>query len=840
MLSPNFPNWIKRQLNSKSGIYFNIDQAVENKSVAVSISCVVSGTNLIPSETPNRLLLVANVFYNFLGTKRSIQTAAFALKRYGNLDRSHVRKLCMQERIDCSVYDSSLQSILNNRAPPEAKLVHARMVQTGNEYNDISISNQLLIMYAKCGTLVDARIVFEQMTERDVVSWTAMIATYSKQGLFAEALTLFCEMQRTGIQPNPFTFASVLPACANLEDLESGKEIHEEIIRSGFESDLFVGNSLVDMYAKCGNLENARNLFDKMPQRDVVSWSVMIAGYVYNWHGEEALKIFRQMQLEGVKPNTKTLASMLPACAKLAALEQGKEIHEKIIRSGFQSDAFVGNALVDMYAKCGSIRNARYLFDNMHQRDIVSWTAMIAGYAQNGHVDDALKIFLNMPKRNVASWTAMIAGYAQNGYSKEALKFYQKMQVAGVRPNSKTFASVLLACANLAAVELGQEIHGDIIRNGFQSNIFVASALVDMYVKCGSIENARELFDKMHERNVVSWTAMVAGYGHNGHIEEALKLFQKMPRRNVVSWTAMIAGYAHNGHCDKAVKLFRQMQLAGMKPNSKTFTSVLRACANLPSLEQGKEIHEEIVRAGVHSDIFVGNALVDMYAKCGSIENAQNVFDKMPERDVVSWTAMIKGYGMHGCGKEALNLFEQMQKSGMNPDHVTLVGVLSACCHAGLVDEGWQYFNCMSQYYHITPKMEHYGCMVDILGRAGRLDEAQNFVSKMPIKPDATVWGCLLGACRIHNNLELGERVAECLFEVDPKSAAPYVLLSNIYAAVGRWDDIEKVRKMMKDRRVKKNPGCSWIEFNNQVYAFLIGDGSHPEKQKKLCIGEIA
>eukprot|EP01018_Ginkgo_biloba_P025873 Gb_41753 [translate_table: standard] len=833
----------------------------------------------------------------FRGRKGSYKVTLHTPGNVKSNSLEDVRTLCKQGRlkealhllqvmnrcVDSSTYVCLLQGCVKKKALREGKSVHLHMSESGFMPDRI-VRNTLVDMYAKCGSLVNARKVFDEMPQRDVCSWTVMIAAYSRDGFAEEALALFRQMQRTGVQPNEFTFASVLPAYANLAALEEGMEIHEEIINSGFQSNVFVKNSLVDMYAKCGNIERARDIFDKMhqrsvvswnamiagysqngcvdealnlfqkmperdefswnimitgyaqighvdeayelfqkmPQPNVVSWNAMIAGYVQNKRGEEAIKLFRQMQLAGVNPDPKTFVSVLPACASLAAVEQGMKIHEHIIRSGFQSDIFVQSALVDMYAKCGSIEKARHVFDKMNHRnvvswnsmiagyvqngrvdealslfdkmparDVVSWTAMIAGYAQNGHVDEAFKLFQKIPKPNVVSWNAMIAGYAQNGQGEDALNLFRQMKLSGVNPDPKTVASVLPACANLAALEQGMEIHEDIVRSGFQSDVFVESALVDMYAKCGRIEKARYLFDKMHQFNAVSWTAM-------------------------------IAGYVQNGHSDEALKLFRQMQETGAKPESNTFASILPACASLAALEQGMEIHKDIIRCGFQSDVFVGTALVDMYAKCGSIEKARDVFDKMHQRDLVSWNTMIAGYGMHGQGKEALKLFEEMQQSGMNPDHVTLVCVLSACCHAGLVDEGQQYFNCMKKHYHITPAMDHYVCMVDLLGRAGHLDEAQDLINTMPLKPDATMWRCLLGACRVHHNIEVGECVAKRLFDLDPKNAAPYVLLSNIYAAAGRWNDTENVRRMMKDRRIRKTPGCSWIEVNKQVHAFLV------------------
>eukprot|EP01018_Ginkgo_biloba_P002101 Gb_06088 [translate_table: standard] len=490
---------------------------------------------------------------------------------------------------------------------------------------------------------------------------------------------------------------------------------------------------------------------------------------------KEALDILNAMNQPA---DSLTYVCLLQACTNKKAFTDGKFVHTHIIERGFTADRFLWNALVNMYNKCGSLVSARRVFDQM-------------------------------PARNVFSWTVMITAYARHGFAEEALALFHQMRRTGFQPDQFTFAGVLPACHNLVDVK---DVHEEILRSGFQPDVFVASALVDMYAKSGSIDDARDVFDKIPQRDVVLWNAMLAAYAQNGRFDGALKLFQEMPERNVISWTSLIAGYAQNGLGEDALKLFRRMQLAGVKPNLMTFTSLLPACANLAALEKGMEIHVEIIRSGLQSDVFVESALLDMYAKCGSIENARIVFDKIPQPNVVSWNSMIVGYAMNGCGKEALKLFERMQHFGTNPNHITFLCVLSACCHGGLVDEGRQYFDCMSQYYQITPTMEHYGCMVGLLGRAGHLGEAQDLINKMPIKPDASVWGSLLGACKIHGNIELGEQVAERLFELNPKDATPYVLLSNMYAAAGKWDDSEKMRKMMKDRRVKKKPGCSWIE----------------------------
>eukprot|EP01018_Ginkgo_biloba_P024636 Gb_26501 [translate_table: standard] len=687
-------------------------------------------------------------------------------------------------RADYYPYVPLVQGCINMKSLGEGKLVHAHMIETGFK-PDVSLETKLVIMYAKCRSLADARRVLDQMPERNAVSWTALIAAYARNGRSEEALALFFEMQQTSVQPDQFTFASLLPACANLADLERAKEVHGGIIRAGFQSDVVVGSALIDTYVKCGNIEDAQNVFDKMPERNVVSWTVMIAGYAQNGRLDDASKLFQKMS--------------------------GK-------------DLTAWNVMIAGYAQNGRVDEAYKLFEKMPERNVVSWTAMIAGYAQNGRIHEALKLFEEMPERNVFSWTAMISGYAEIGQVDEALKLFQKMPERDlIAWNAMVAAYARNGCVN-EATKLFEQMP--------ERSVVSWNAMIAGYAQNKQIDEALKLFEEMPRKDVVSWNTMIAAYAEDGCIEKALHLFEKMPRRDVVSWNTMIAAYAQNGYFDETLELFGQMQLTGMKPNSFTYASVLPAYANLAALQQGKEVHEEIIRTGFESNVFVGSALVDMYAKCGSIENARNVFDKMPERSVVSWNVMIVGYAMHGCGKEALQLFDEMEHCSMKPDSVTFVGVLSACCHAGLVDDGWHYFGRMSQDYQITPVVEHYCCMVDLLGRAGRLDEALDFINKMPIKPDAAVWGSLLGACRVHKNMELGERVAEHLINMDTKNSAHYVLLANIYATVGRWDDTEMVRKVMKDRRVEKTPGRSWIEVNNKVYTFLVGDRSHPQTQE--------
>eukprot|EP01018_Ginkgo_biloba_P036993 Gb_08070 [translate_table: standard] len=693
-------------------------------------------------------------------------------KSKGKSQENDVNIICLESLLNkSSVYISMLQEYTDMK---ELKEVHAHIVRSGLD-KDMPLMTKLVSMYVMRGDMEIARLVFDKTYEPNVFLMNVMIRGYATIGFSEDALRLYYQMQHSGIQPNKFTFPFVLKACAGLSALQEGKGVHNHVLRGGFESDIFVGTALIDMYAKCKSIQIARQVFDKMPRRNVVSWNAMIAGYAQTGHSRDALALFKQMQLADTKPNSVTIVSVLPACAHLGALEEGKLIHEYIVQKGFQIDDSLGNSLVAMYAKCGSVEIARHVFNNMSKKSVVSWNAMIAGYAQNGHANEALRLF-------------------------------RRMQLANITLDSATIVSVLPACADLATLQQGKCIHGYIKRRGFESDVIVGTALVDMYAKCGRIEIAQHLFDEMSNRNVVSWNAMIAGYVQNGHANEALSLFL-------------------------------QMQLEDMTPNSVTMVNVLPACANLAVLQQGRGIHGYIIRRGFESDV-VGTSLIDMYGKCGSIELARLLFDKMPKRDVVSWSAMIAGYGMHGQGKDAVALFSQMQQAGVKPNDVTFVCVLSACSHAGLIDEGWQFFHSMIHNYGITPKADHYACMVDLLGRAGHLDEAKNFIEKMPIEPSAIVWGSLLAACRIYGNTELGENVAEILFNLEPENVGQYVLLSNIYAGVGRWDDVAKVRTTMKDRGLQKPPGCSLIEINNRVHTFVVGDRSHPQSENIYAILE--
>ncbi|KAJ7528126.1 hypothetical protein O6H91_16G085100 [Diphasiastrum complanatum] len=765
---------------------------------------------------------------------------------------------------DNVTYSILLKACASIAALEQGKQVHSDIKRSGFE-PDVVVGNTLLDMYAKCGCIESAREVFSKMSERDVVSWNSMIAGYSQNGFGKEALALYEQMKQEGLQPNNVTYVILLKACSSIGALEQGKQIHSDIIRRGFESEVIVGNTLVDMYAKGGCIEHARQAFNKISEPDVVSWSTMLAGYAQNWLGKDAIVLYEQMKQQGVKPSNVTYVILLNTCAIFAALEQGKQLHADIIRSGCESDLIVGNTLVDMYAKCGCIEHAREVFDKMSERDVISWNSMIAGYAKSGCIPDARQLFNNMDERDVVSWNVMIAAYAQHGLEEEALALYEQMKLEGVQINDVTFVVLLKACASIAALEKGKQLHSHIIKSGFESDVIVGSTLIDMYAKCGCIENACEVFKNVNERDVVSWNAMIAGYTQHGLGKDALALyeqmrqegvqpdnvtyvvlvkacasiaaleqgkqlhsdiirsgsatdmivgntlvdmyakcgcielarhvFDKISERDLISWSAMIAGYIQQGLSKEALSLYEQMKQEGVKPDDVTYALLLKACASVAALEQGKQLHSDIIKSGFESDVIVGSALVDMYAKCGSIEYARKSFNNMHERDVVSWNAMIAGYAQQGLGKEAFTLLEQMQREGTKPNDVTYVSVLTACSHCGLVDEGCHLFDSMCKDHGVIPTMDHYACMVDLLGRAGYLADAEDLINKMPIPPDAVVWKTLMGAARNHGNVEIGRRAFNHVVKLEPENPAAYVLLSNIYAAASSTIGIANLRK---------------------------------------------
>lgn len=617
---------------------------------------------------------------------------------------------------------------------------------------------------------------------RDLVSWSAMISGYAHSDLNFEAISLFFEMVEFGERPNQFCFSAAIRACSNREYARIGLVIFGFLIKTGyFESDVCVGCALIDLFAKgFGDLESAKKVFDAMPERNPVSWTLMITRFMQMGSSMDAIELFSDMLVEGFVPDRFTFTSCLSACSELGLLHIGRQLHSWVVKTGLSLDVCVGCSLVDMYAKStadGSMDDSRKVFDRMREHNVMSWTAIITGYVQKG------------------------------GRDFEAIELYCRMITEGrVQPNHFTFASLLKACGNLFNPRLGEQIHVHAMKLSLTEVNCVGNSLISMYAKMDRMEDARKAFEFLFEKNLVSFNALVDGY-----------------TRNMVS--------------DEAFGVFNQIENASVGADAFTFASLLSGAASIGAVGKGEQIHARLLKAGFSSNLCVCNALISMYTRCGNIEAGYQVFGEMGARNVISWTSIITGFAKHGFANRALDLFEQMLDFGVKPNEVTYIAVLSACSHAGLVDEGRRHFNSMLKEHRIRPRMEHYACMVDVLGRSGCLDEAMEFIKSMPFTPDALVWRTLLGACGVHGDAELGKHAAEMILEQEPDDPAAHVLLSNLYASRGQWGDVAKIRKGMKERNLVKEAGCSWIEIGNNVHKFYVGDTKHPEA--RAIYGEL-
>lgn len=492
----------------------------------------------------------------------------------------------------------------------------------------------------------------------------------------------------------------------------------------------------------------------------------------------------------------------LKACQKLRGVWEGKFVHCVVLKTGFDSELLVCNGLIHFYADCGWLENARKVFDESSDKDVVTWTTMIDGYAALNCSDEAMELF-------------------------------NLMLVSDVELNEVTLIAVLSACSQKGDLDMGKSIHENIDKKSMRCSLSLHNALLDMYVKCGCLMSARELFDRMETRDVYSWTSLVNGYAKCGDLESARLFFDQTPQKNVVSWNAMIAGYSQNNLPKESLKLFHEMIRAGMVMVEHTLVSVLSACGQLSYLSLGSWIHEYFVNGKrMHLSVTLGNAVIDMYAKCGSIDAAAEVFSSMSERNLVSWNSMIAGYAANGRAKQAVNLFNHMRYMAFKPDDITFVSLLTACSHGGLILEGQYYFDTMERNYGIKPKREHYACMIDLLGRNGLLEEAYKLIANMPMQPSEAAWGALLNACRMHGNVELAKLSACNLLSLDPDDSGIYVLLANICANEREWADVKRVRSLMREKGVKKIPGHSLIEIEGKFKEFLVADESHPQSEE--------
>ncbi|CDP02643.1 unnamed protein product [Coffea canephora] len=594
-------------------------------------------------------------------------------------------------------------------------------------------------------------------------------------------------------------FRQLLKTCIIQRDLLTGKSLHALFIKSLIPPSTYLSNHFITLYSKCGLLSDARKafdttanpnvfsfnaiiaayakeslahfahqLFDQIPQPDLVSYNTLISAYADRGDTLPALQLFRRIRLMGLDMDGFTFSAAVNAASDNNSLIQ--QLHCLAVLGGFDSYASVNNTLITWYGK-------------------------------NGFIDEAKKVFYGMEEiKDEVSWNSMIVAYGQHKEGSKALSLYQEMVRRDFSVDMFTLASVLTAFTSMEDLFGGLQFHAQLIRMGFHQNPHVASSLVDLYAKCrGSILDCRKVFEEIPDPDLVLWNTMISACSQNGEFYE------------------------------EAVACFKEMQMSGHRPDDCSFVCVLSACSNLASPSQGRQIHALVVKADIPSNLLaVDNALIAMYSKSGNLQDARKVFNQMPEHNSVTFNSIIAGYAQHGLGKESLLLFEQMLESDTAPSSITFISVLCACAHTGKVEEGQKYFKMMTQKFRIEPEPEHYSCMIDLLGRAGQLKEAEKLIETMPHDPGSIGWGSLLRACRTHGDMELAEKAAKKCLQLDSSNAVPYVMLAHMYASAGRWEEVAKARKLMRDKQLKKKPGCSWIELDKRIHVFLADDSSHP------------
>lgn len=577
----------------------------------------------------------------------------------------------------------------------------------------------------------------------------------------------------------------------------------------------FSWNVVISGFVKVGRLDTARNLFNDMPKKNGVAWTSVIHGYARSGRPRDAINLFKDLTsdpLEVSRGDTFVLATVLGVCTDLVALSCGKQIHARLVIDELEFDSVLASSLINFYAKCGELDSAFHILNMLKEPDDYSLSALISGYASCGRMNNARRVFSMRDKPDVALWNSMISGYVCNNESIKALVLFKEMRTNGVQGDSLTLASVLTACSALGILEHAKQMHTHACKVGISANVVVASALLDAYAKCGSPNDACELFSELKAFDTILLNCMITIYSNCGRIEDAKQIFKTMPSRSLISWNSIIVGLSQNGCLIDTLNLFQEMNELNMKMDRFSLASVISSCAGTSFLECGEQVFARIVIIGLESDEIISNSLVDFYCKCGLVENGQKIFDRMEKSDEAPWNSMIMGYATNGHGIEALALFKEMRQADVIPNAITFTGVLSACDHCGMVEEGRKLFNLMKWKYHIDPGIEHYACMIDLLSRAGCLEEAMYLIEKMPFKLDASMLSPVLRGCVAHGHKGLGKKVAEQIIELDSEDSGAYVQLSNILASSGEWEGSAQVRKMMRYQRIQKNPGCSWSD----------------------------
>ncbi|KAL1201516.1 Pentatricopeptide repeat-containing protein [Cardamine amara subsp. amara] len=687
------------------------------------------------------------------------------------------------------------------------KAVHAAFLKLSEEKTNLG--NAIISTYLKLGFPRDAFLVFVSLSSPTVVSYTALISGFSRLNLEIEALKVFFRMRKAGIiQPNEYTFVAILTACVRICRFSLGIQIHGLIVKSGFLNSVFVGNSLMSLYAKDSgsSSDDVFQLFDETPHRDVTSWNTVISSLVKEGKSDKAFGLFCEMnRVEGLEVDCFTLSTLLSSCTDSSDLLRGTELHGRAIRIGLKQELSVSNALIGLYSKYGDMKKVENLYEMMMVRDALTFTEMITAYMAFGMVDSAVEMFENIPEKNTITYNALMAGFCRNGHGLKALELFTEMLETGVELTDFSLTSAVDACGLVSEKKVSEQIHGFCIKFGCALNPCIQTALLDMCTRCERMADAEEIFDQWPSNldSSKATTSMLGGYARNGLPDKALSLF-------------------HRSLCEEKLYL-----------DEVSLTLILAVCGTLGFREMGYQIHCYALKGGYFSDVGLGNSLISMYSKCCYSDDAIKVFNTMQEHDVVSWNSLISCYILQRNGDEALALWSRMNKEKIKHDRITLALVISAFRYteSNKLSSCRDLFLSMKSIYGIEPTTEHYTAFVRVLGHWGFLEEAEETVNLMPLQPEVSVLKALLDSCRVHSNTSIAKRVAKLILSINPENPSEYILKSNIYSASGLWHRSEMIREEMRERGYRKHPSKSWIIHDNKVHSFHARDTSHPQEK---------
>ncbi|PHT58507.1 hypothetical protein CQW23_00870 [Capsicum baccatum] len=805
--------------------------------------------NLISS-----LVLFGEIIDKDVVTWNAIMTACIENNIFGYAVSIFAEMMNEGEQFDSATLVIVISALSNMRDLRKGLVVHCLSMKMGM-LSDSILGNALIDFYAKCGNLSLSECVFLEIECKDVVSWNSVISGCLNNGRAEKSLLYFKQLAGLVKGGDTVSLSSAIAASSCLDEFGCGQAIHGCVIKLGYEESchLSVANSLISLYSQSGDIDAAEYIFDKMEYKDIITWNSMISGFALNGKIGEAFDDLHEMQFtRTIEPDAVTLLSIIPLVAEFTLLREGKAIHGFTIRREMGAELPVMNALMDMYFNCTRAKDAENLFLNMSKKDLVSWNTIISGYSQNGRCREAQSLFKKFRSGNskcslstllgilpacdspnsvqfgklihswevklgfvnniilvnslmymyiscgdlvasfklleeiaynadVVSWNTVISGCTQNGHFWEALNAFKLMKLKSNIHDTITLVNIISACGNLELTYEGKSIHALALKTSAGQDIRVQNALITMYGKSSDVENARSGFELCFYHNLCSWNCMISTLAQNKNSKEAIELFR----------------------------------LLEFEPDEITMATVLSACRQLGIIRHGKQIHAHLIRSGFYKNAFVSAALVDMYSSCGRLDIAHQVFQSSEEISLAAWNSMISACGFHSNGQKAIDIFHEMIYSGLTPSKVTFINLLTACSHTGLVDQGFWYYNHMLDEFGVQPSTEHQVCVVDMLGRSGRLHEAYNFIKELPRPPDPGIWGALLSACNYHGDLQLGKEVANILFSLEPENVGYHLALSNIYVATGSWNEAGELRDIVHRKGLKKSAAYSIIDVGS-------------------------